>query len=124
MHARVEEINARYASAPHPPIILGGESDHTLRRIVDYCDGWLPRTRAGFDAKESIARLHKMAEQKGRDPKSLSVTVFGAPTKPEVLADYAKAGIDGALLAIPDDSRDDILKYLDKIAPLAKPYSA
>ena len=47
--------------------------------------------------------------------------MFGAPTKAEVLADYAKAGIDGALLAIPDDSRDDILRYLDKIAPLAKP---
>jgi len=107
---------------PHPPIILGGESDHTLRRIVDYCDGWLPRTRQAFDARQSIERLHKMAEKKGRDPKTLSVTVFGAPTKPEALADYAKAGIDSALLAIPDDSRDDILKYLDKIAPLARPY--
>ena len=59
---------------------------------------------------ESIARLHKAAEKKGRDPKTLSVTVFGAPPKAEVLADYAKAGIDGALLAINDDSRDDILK--------------
>ena len=49
--------------------------------------------------------------------------MFGAPTKPEALDDYAKAGIDGALLAIPDDSRDDILRYLDKIAPLAKPYA-
>jgi alkanesulfonate monooxygenase SsuD/methylene tetrahydromethanopterin reductase-like flavin-dependent oxidoreductase (luciferase family) len=109
---------------PHPPIILGGESDHTLRRIVDYCDGWLPRTRQGFDARQSIERLHKAAEKKGRDPKTLSVTVFGAPAKAEALADYAKAGIDSALLAINDDSRDDILKYLDKIAPLAKPYSA
>ena len=32
----------------------------------------------------------------------------------------AKAGIQSALLAIPDLSRDEILKYLDKIAPLAK----
>jgi len=30
-------------------------------------------------------------------------------------------GVDPcALLAIPDDSPDDILRYLDKIAPLAK----
>jgi len=49
--------------------------------------------------------------------------VFGAPPKEEVLADYAKAGIDGALLAINDDSRDDILRYLDKIAPLAKAHA-
>ena len=28
---------------PHPPIILGGETDYTLKRVVEYCDGWLPR---------------------------------------------------------------------------------
>ena len=27
---------------PHPPIWLGGESIHTMRRIIDFCDGWLP----------------------------------------------------------------------------------
>ena len=34
---------------PHPPIILGGETDYTLKRVVEYCDGWLPRGRGGFD---------------------------------------------------------------------------
>ena len=24
---------------PHPPVLLGGESGHTLQRIVDFCDG-------------------------------------------------------------------------------------
>src|SRR5579884_3732721 len=28
---------------PHPPILLGGETDYTLRRVVEYCDGWFPR---------------------------------------------------------------------------------
>jgi hypothetical protein len=37
-----------------------------------------------------------------------------------VLEGYEKAGMPSALLAIPDDSRDEILRYLDKIAPLAK----
>jgi len=107
---------------PHPPIILGGESDHTLKRIIDYCDGWLPRPR-GFDPIEGIGRLKRMAEQKGRDPKTLSITVFAAPPKADVLESYAKAGIDGALLAIPDESRDEILKQLDAWAPLAKAHA-
>ena len=47
---------------PHPPIVLGGESDHTLKRVVEYCDGWFPRTRAGFDPVEAKARLAKAAE--------------------------------------------------------------
>ena len=110
--------------APHPPIILGGESDHTLRRVVEYCDGWFPRTRAGFDAPQAIARLSRMAEEKGRDPKSLSVTVFGAPNDAATLEGYAKAGIHSALLAVPDKDRDGILAYLDKVAPLVKAAAA
>jgi probable F420-dependent oxidoreductase len=30
---------------PHPPILLGGETDHTIRRVVEFCDGW-SRARA------------------------------------------------------------------------------
>ena len=107
---------------PNPPILLGGETDHTLRRIIEYCDGWLPRPR-GFDPVQGIERLHRMASEKKRDPKSLSVTVFGAPADSAVLASYAKSGIDGALLAIPDVSRDEILRQLDQWAPLAKAHA-
>ncbi|MBN9486635.1 MAG: LLM class F420-dependent oxidoreductase [Alphaproteobacteria bacterium] len=107
---------------PNPPILLGGETDHTLRRIIEYCDGWLPRPR-GFDPVQGIERLHRMASEKKRDPKSLSVTVFGAPADSAVLASYAKSGIDGALLAIPDASRDEILRQLDQWAPLAKAHA-
>ena len=59
--------------APHPPIILGGESDHTLRRVVEYCDGWFPRTRAGFDApqvgvhKASTVLFPDVAAMRARD---------------------------------------------------------
>src|SRR3954449_7718266 len=70
------------AQKPHPPILLGGESDHTLRRIVEYCDGWIPRPVGDFTPKGAIERLQRMAESKGRDPKSLMISVFrGRPTK-------------------------------------------
>ena len=46
--------------------------------------------------------------------------MFGAPNDAKVLESYEKAGIQSALLAMPDDSRDEILRHLDKIAPLAK----
>jgi probable F420-dependent oxidoreductase len=108
------------AQRPHPPIILGGETDHTLRRVIDYCDGWFPRPRGGFDPVQGVARLRQMAQAKGRDPATLMTIVFGAPNDAKVLESYEKAGIESALLAIPDDSPDDILRYLDKIAPLAK----
>jgi probable F420-dependent oxidoreductase len=108
------------AQQPHPPIILGGETDHTLRRVIEYCDGWFPRPRGGFDVVQGVARLRQMAEKAGRNPATITTIVFGSANDAKVLESYDKAGIQSALLAIPDDSRDEILRYLDKIAPLAK----
>ena len=107
-----------------PPIILGGETDYTLQRVVEYCDGWFPRPRQGFSGAGAVDRLRKMADTKGRDFRSLTITVFGAPPDAAVLAEYQKAGIQDALLAIPDLTRDEILKHLDTIAPHAKAHAA
>src|ERR1051325_7129546 len=41
---------------PHPPIILGGETDYTLRRVVEYCDGWFPRPGRGAEIAEQLRR--------------------------------------------------------------------
>ena len=109
------------AQRPHPPILLGGESDYTLRRVVEYCDGWIPRTYAGFTPRDAVDRLRRMAEQRRRDPKSLSISVFSAPADKVALAEYRAAGIDEALLGIPDVSRDEILQLLDVYAPLTVP---
>ncbi|HKS88170.1 MAG TPA: LLM class F420-dependent oxidoreductase [Stellaceae bacterium] len=106
------------AQRPHPPILLGGETDYTLRRVVEYCDGWFPRPSRGWDVRAEIARLHRMAEGAGRDPKSLSISVFRAPADKAALQRYRDAGIDRAVLEVPDRGRDDILRLLDQYAPL------
>ena len=31
------------AQKPNPPVLMGGESGHTLQRVVDFCEGWFPR---------------------------------------------------------------------------------
>ncbi len=97
-----------------PPIILGGESDHTLKRIMKYADGWLPRGRHGFDAGEHMTRFRHAAEEAGRDPKDLTVTIFGASAKPDALESYREAGITRALFPLPSEGRDKILPLLDK----------
>jgi alkanesulfonate monooxygenase SsuD/methylene tetrahydromethanopterin reductase-like flavin-dependent oxidoreductase (luciferase family) len=87
--------------------------------VVEYCDGWFPRAgRGSFDPKAAIARLHAMAEKAGRDPKSLNVSVFGAPPDAATLASYRDCGMDRALLMVPDLDRDGILRALDEMAPL------
>jgi probable F420-dependent oxidoreductase len=104
---------------PHPPILLGGESDHTLRRIVEFCDGWFPRPRAGFEPRSAMERLNKAAAAVGRDPKTLSITVFNAPADPAALAPYWETTIERVVFNVPDAGRDEILPLLDKYAKLA-----
>ena len=104
---------------PHPPILLGGPSDYTLKRVVEFCDGWFPIARGGFNPKEAVKRLRQTASAAGRDFSTLSISVFGAPADKAALAEYRDAGIHRAVLAIPDLSRDEIMAVLDKNARLA-----
>jgi len=109
------------AHKPNPPILLGGSSDHTLKRVVEFCDGWIPiAMRGGFNPKEAVERLRKAAAAAGRDYSSLSISAFGAPADVAALAEFRDEGIDRAVLPLPDASRDEILKTLDKYAALAK----
>ena len=103
---------------PYPPVLLGGETDHTLKRVVSYCDGWLPRGRGGFDAAENMDRLKRMADKHGRKMDTLSVSVFGAPPKPDTLDAYREAGITRAILPLPPAARDEVWKVLDRYQPL------
>ena len=106
------------AQTPHPPVILGGESGHTLQRVVDYCEGWLPRGRAAERILPGLAELKTRAEKAGRDMKTISVTVFGAAPDAAVLDSYRKAGITRSLFRLPSESRETILPQLDRYAKL------
>jgi probable F420-dependent oxidoreductase len=103
---------------PHPPIFLGGETEHTIKRVVEIADGWFPRPRAGWEPKSAVAKLNAAADAAGRDRSSLSITVFNAPSDKAALEPYREAGIDRVLLETPDLSRDEILRVLDKNAAL------
>jgi probable F420-dependent oxidoreductase len=104
---------------PHPPILLGGSSDYTLKRVVEFCDGWLPIARPRFSPKEAVGRLRRVASAAGRDFSTLSISVFGARADKATLAEYRDVGIQRAFLPIPDLTRDEIMSLLDKNAPLA-----
>jgi probable F420-dependent oxidoreductase len=103
---------------PHPPILLGGESQYTLQRIAEFCDGWFPRGRGGFDPVSKLDTLKALFEQAGRDISELSVTVFGARAEREVLDYYRAAGITRVLFVLPSAGREVILPKLDEYAAL------
>ena len=103
---------------PHPPIILGGETVHTLRRVVEFCDGWLPRAAPAGAPEETMAKLKAVADEAGRDMSTLSVTVFRPQPARETVDAYEAAGATRVLLEMPSVARDDALKKLDEYTPL------
>jgi len=101
---------------PHPPIVLGAHGPLGMKRVVDYCDGWIPiGVRAG-DLKEGIGELHRLARERGRDPKTISVSVYGAPGHPDSLKELRDLGVDRAVFALPAKGADDVLPLLDRYA--------
>jgi probable F420-dependent oxidoreductase len=104
---------------PHPPVLLGGESGHTLQRVVDFCDGWFPRGRAGEDTVlRGLGDLRERAARAGRDMKTISVSVFGARPEPAALDRYRQAGVTRVIFGLPSAGRDTVLPLLDQYARL------
>ena len=80
---------------PHPPIIVGGAFRYAARRAIRYGDGIIPQapSAGSGEAEEFLPRFRQMAEEAGRDPGSLSVTLGGAPEDPDRLKRYRDLGV-------------------------------
>ena len=82
------------AQQPHPPIIIGGMARNVLRRIVSHADGWLPNRVTPTEVEDSRRRLDAMAAEVGRDPKSITISVYGQPADGDLVRSYLNAGAD------------------------------
>ena len=105
------------AQQPHPPIIIGGMARNVLRRIVAHADGWLPNRVTPADIEDSRKRLDAMAEEAGRDPKSITISVYGQPADRDLVQSYLNAGADRVVVR-PDHVANDyeMGKQLERMA--------
>jgi probable F420-dependent oxidoreductase len=107
---------------PHPPILVGGAFPHAARRAVRYGDGWAPIAGRGPEgsAEELLPRFRQMLSEAGRDPQSVSVTLFGATEDADRLARYRDLGITRVVVMLPSAKSDQILPTLDRWAELIR----
>ncbi|HEX9323824.1 MAG TPA: LLM class F420-dependent oxidoreductase [Xanthobacteraceae bacterium] len=103
---------------PHPPILVGGGFPHAAKRAIAYGDGWIPIGGRQIDPAQTLPEFRKMAKDAGRDPASLSFSVFGAPSDAELVKRYRDSGVDRVVLQLPSKSREEILPMLDRGAAL------
>jgi probable F420-dependent oxidoreductase len=77
---------------PHPPIVVGGNGPHTLERVLEYGDEWMPIPgRAGPPIEERIGELQRLARAAGRG--SIPVSIFGAPRDAARIEHYTASGV-------------------------------
>ncbi len=106
---------------PHPPILMGGDGATTFDRVVEFCDGWMPisgRSSEGTSLQEKIVLLRRQAEEAGRDPASINITIFGARPEPDAIARLKAAGVDRAIFGLPSTERDTVVPIIDECAKL------
>ncbi|RNL83340.1 LLM class F420-dependent oxidoreductase [Halostreptopolyspora alba] len=102
---------------PHVPVLLGGEAEPVLDRVMDYGDGWFPRWPGSPDPLEGrISELRTRGEREGRG--RMPVYLFGVPPRAGDIEAAARLDIDQLLVMLPTMPRDETLRQLDDIAAL------
>ncbi len=102
---------------PHPPVIVGGAFPHAARRAIRYGQGWIPIAGRG-DITDQIPAFRKMAEEAGRDPATLPISLFSAKEDLDTLKRFRDLGVARVTVALPSAPADQVLPILDRWAAL------
>jgi alkanesulfonate monooxygenase SsuD/methylene tetrahydromethanopterin reductase-like flavin-dependent oxidoreductase (luciferase family) len=106
----------RPVQLPHPPIFLGGAAQQVFKRTVAYGNGWMPTRSTPERIRQGRAVLNELAVEAGRDPTSIAVMAYMAPTDRATLQALAEAGSDAAVLLLTSTPEAAALAELEQIA--------
>ena len=107
---------------PHPPILVGGNSDGALARAVEIADEWIPNPETRLSALgERIGELQRLATEAGRE--RIPVTFYGVKPDASSLERYRDAGVDRAIFYLPPRPLDELQELLDLYMELAGSFS-
>ena len=90
--------NPKPKQKPYPPIIIGGAAKNVLKRIVAHADGWLPNRLTPAECEASRHELDRLATAAGRDPKAITITVYGQEPDRTLVRSLFDAGADRVVI--------------------------
>ena len=97
---------------PHPPVLVGGNGERVLERVVAFGDEWMPNRASGL--RERIQELARLAAEAGRDP--IPVTLSGAKPDPDLVERGEEAGVHRCTFYIEPADAADTERQLDALA--------
>ncbi|MFM7119092.1 MAG: LLM class F420-dependent oxidoreductase [Gammaproteobacteria bacterium] len=111
-------FNPKPVQKPHPPILVGGESDAALKRVAALGDGWY-----GFDLTpetlaERLVKLDGLLAAAGRQRSDIQV--FVSPNRHRLTADmvaaFGDAGVDQIIAPAFARNLDELDQRLARLA--------
>ena len=111
------QCNPKPVQQPHPPVILGGLARRVLQRVAAWGDGWLPNRITPSQVEDSRKKLDELAAERGRDPRALTISVYGQPPDGQLVQDLLNAGADRVVVR-PEhcDTEAEMSAHLERIA--------
>jgi probable F420-dependent oxidoreductase len=97
---------------PHPPILVGGNAEKVLDRVVAFGDEWMPNRVNRL--RQRIAELQRRAEEAGREP--IPVTLSGARPDRELIERGEEAGIHRCTFYVQPGNAGELERQLDELA--------
>ncbi len=99
---------------PYPPILVGGNQEGALRRVVRFGDEWMPSNTAGIqDMAGKFNQLQELAAAAGRGP--IPGGVFNCEPEAAQVEQYINMGLHRFCFMLPHTGRDDVLRKLDEL---------
>ena len=96
---------------PHPPVLVGGNGDKVLERVVAFGDEWMPNRVSGLG--DRIAELQELAARAGRD--RIPVTLSGGKPDLELIARGEEAGLYRCTFYISPAGAAETERQLDQL---------
>jgi probable F420-dependent oxidoreductase len=96
---------------PHPPVLVGGNAEKALERVVAFGDEWMPNRASGL--RDRIAELQELAASAGRDP--IPVTLSGARPDLELITRGEEAGVHRCTFYISPADAAETERQLDEL---------
>jgi len=93
---------------PHPPVVIGGESERALRRAAAYCDGWIGMSHTPDSVAPQVNKLRAYEADAGRSDRPVTVTVMGAVESASDVERWTEAGVDRLIVVPWSRSRDAV----------------
>ena len=97
------------------PVYVGGNAEHTLKRVIEFGDGWIPNAGRSRLATQ-VPDFRRLCEESGRG--HLPVTAYGSRPSAEAIADYEALGVDRVVFWMPSKPRDEVMRELELVTNL------